>query len=65
MSLDRACNMVTATQAIFQEAESYVAKYRMEHERVRELDQLVAYFRTQEHQLQIEIKVLVIHSFDT
>lgn len=32
-------------------------RYRLEHERVRELEQLLACVRAQEHQLELESKV--------
>lgn len=32
-------------------------RYRLEHERVRELEQLLACVRAQEHQLELETKV--------
>ncbi|KAH7353087.1 hypothetical protein KP509_19G077800 [Ceratopteris richardii] len=43
-------------QGKIQEAESVASRYRLEHERVRELEQLVTCFRAQEHQLQLESK---------
>lgn len=40
-----------------QEREAITTRYRLEHERVRELEQLLACVRTQEHHLELESKV--------
>lgn len=40
-----------------QEREALTTRYRLEHERVRELEQLLACVRAQEHQLELESKV--------
>ncbi|MCO5610636.1 hypothetical protein L7F22_064875 [Adiantum nelumboides] len=48
--------LTSMIQGKIQEAESFASRYRLEHERVRELEQLLACFRAQEHQLQLESK---------